>query len=50
MGIAIKVNTMVIFIAMGLCAGVQPLLAYNYGSGNRKRLMGIFKFRQLHLS
>lgn len=44
MGIAIKVNTMVIFIAMGLCAGVQPLLAYNYGSGNRKRLMGIFKF------
>ena len=44
MGIAIKVNTMIIFIAMGLCAGVQPLLAYNYGSGNRKRLMGIFKF------
>ena len=44
MGIAIKVNTMIIFIAMGLCAGVQPLLAYNYGAGNRKRLMGVFKF------
>lgn len=44
MGIAIKVNTMVIFIAMGLCNGVQPLLAYNYGSGNRKRLMGVFRF------
>ena len=44
MGIAIKVNTMVIFVAMGLCNGVQPLLAYNYGSGNRKRLMGVFRF------
>lgn len=44
MGIAIKVNTMVIFIAMGLCNGVQPLLAYNYGSGNRKRLLGVFRF------
>lgn len=43
-GIAIKINTMVIFIVMGLCAGVQPLLAYNYGASNRKRLMGIFKF------
>ena len=44
MGITIKVNTMVIFIAMGLCNGVQPLLAYNYGSGNKKRLMSIFRF------
>lgn len=43
-GIAIKINTMVIFIVMGLCAGVQPLLAYNYGANNRKRLMGIFRF------
>lgn len=43
-GIAIKVNTMVIFIVMGLCSGVQPILAYNYGSGNRKRLMGVFRF------
>lgn len=43
-GIAIKINTMVIFIVMGLCAGVQPLLAYNYGASNRKRLMGIFRF------
>lgn len=44
MGIAIKVNTMVIFIAMGLCNGVQPLLAYNYGSRNQKRLIGVFRF------
>lgn len=44
MGIAIKVNTMVIFIVMGLCSGVQPILAYNYGSGNRKRLMDVFRF------
>jgi len=44
MGVAIKVNTMVIFILMGLSSGVQPILAYNYGSGNRKRLRSVFKF------
>lgn len=43
-GIAIKINTMAIFIVMGLCAGVQPILAYNYGSKNKKRLMGVFRF------
>jgi len=44
MGVAIKINTMVIFILMGLCSGVQPILAYNYGAGNHKRLLGVFKF------
>jgi len=44
MGVAIKINTMVIFILMGLSSGVQPILAYNYSSGNNKRLTGIFRF------
>lgn len=47
MGVAIKVNTVVIFILLGLCSGVQPILAYNYGAGNHKRLMGVFKFTAL---
>lgn len=44
MGVAIKINTMVIFILMGLSSGVQPILAYTYGSGNNKRLRGVFCF------
>ena len=44
MGVAIKVNTLMIFIVMGLCSGVQPILAFNYGAGNHKRLMDVFRF------
>ncbi len=44
MNVALKVNMIVVFVQMGLCMGVQPLLGYNYGSGNKKRLMDIFRF------
>lgn len=37
-------STMVIsMIQMGLCMGVQPLMAFNYGAGNRRRLSEVMK-------
>ena len=44
MGVATKVNMLVVLLQIGLCAGIQPLIGYNYGSGNKKRLMQVFKF------
>lgn len=36
-GIVFKANMFITFLQMGLANGVQPLLGYNYGSGNGKR-------------
>lgn len=44
MGVAMKANMLVVLLQIGLCAGIQPLIGYNYGSGNAKRLKSIFKF------
>ncbi len=44
MNIALKSNMIVVFLQMGLCMGILPLIGYNYGSGNKKRLMGIYRF------
>ena len=44
MGVALKSNMLVILLQIGLCVGIQPLIGYNYGSGNKKRLMQVFKF------
>ena len=38
MGIAMKANMIVILLQIGLCAGIQPLIGYNYGARNVKRL------------
>ena len=35
---------LVVLKKKGLCVGIQPLIGYNYGSGNKKRLMQVFKF------
>ena len=35
-GIVFKANMFITFLQMGLANGVQPLLGYNYGSGNGK--------------
>ena len=39
-----KSNMLVVLLQIGLCVGIQPLIGYNYGAGNKKRLMQIFKF------
>ena len=44
MGIALKVNMIVMLIMVGFAFGAQPLLGYNYGSGNKKRLHEIIRF------
>ncbi len=36
-GIVFKTNMFITFLQMGLANGVQPLLGYNYGSGDAKR-------------
>ena len=33
-----------VLIPMGCSQGAEPLIGYNYASGNRKRLQGIMKF------
>ena len=44
MGVALKSNMLVVLLQIGLCMGIQPLIGYNYGSRNKKRLMQVFKF------
>ena len=43
-GIVFKANMFITFLQMGLANGVQPLLGYNYGSGDVKRFRGIESF------
>lgn len=44
MGVALKANMLVVLLQIGLCAGIQPLIGYNYGAANTKRLKQVFKF------
>ena len=41
MGVAMKSNMLVVLLQIGLCVGIQPLIGYNYGAGNKKRLMQV---------
>lgn len=43
-GIVFKANMFITFLQMGLANGVQPLLGYNYGSGNMKRFREVEAF------
>lgn len=47
MGVAMKSNMLVVLLQIGLCVGIQPLIGYNYGARNKKRLMSVFKFTGL---
>lgn len=44
LGVAMKVNMIVVMLLIGLGSGIQPLLGYCYGAGNHKRYMGVLKF------
>ena len=44
LGVAMKVNMIVVMLLIGLGTGIQPLLGYCFGAGNRKRYMAILKF------
>ena len=44
MGVAMKSNMLVVLLQIGLCTGIQPLIGYNYGARNKKRLLQVFRF------
>ncbi len=47
LGVAMKVNMIVVMLLIGVGSGIQPLLGYCYGARNRKRYMGVLKFSLL---
>lgn len=44
LGVASRINMLPVFLLIGLAQGVQPLLGYNYASGNLKRMKEAMKF------
>ncbi len=44
LGVAMKVNLIVVMLLIGLGTGIQPLLGYCFGARNRKRYMDVLKF------
>ena len=44
MGIVMKVNMIAALILVGFAFGCQPLVGYNYGARNKKRLKEILAF------
>ncbi len=44
MGIAQKVNMVPMQVALGFSQGIMPLISYNYGSGNSRRMKDVFFF------
>ncbi len=44
MGIALKVNMIVVLVMVGFAFGAQPLLGYNYGANNQERLRRLLRF------
>ena len=47
MGVAMKANMLVVLLQIGLCTGIQPLIGFNYGAGNVKRLKQVYRFTGL---
>lgn len=47
LGVAMKVNMIVVMLLIGVGTGIQPLLGYCFGQGNRKRYMEVLKFSVL---
>lgn len=44
LGVAMKVNLIVVMLLIGIGVGIQPLLGYCYGARNKKRFIGVIKF------
>ena len=43
-GIVLKVERLPLNVGVGICQGMMPLVAYNYSSGNRKRMFDTIRF------
>lgn len=44
LGVAMKVNMIVVMLLIGLGTGIQPLLGYCFGAGNKERYIAVLKF------
>jgi putative MATE family efflux protein len=44
LGVAMKVNMIAVMLLIGVGIGIQPLLGYCFGAGNRKRYLSVLKF------
>lgn len=44
LGVAMKVNMIVVMLLIGLGSGIQPVLGYCFGAGNRARYLAVLKF------
>lgn len=44
MGVALKANMLVVLLQIGVAMGITPLLGYNYGAGNYRRLRSVIRF------
>lgn len=44
LGVAMKVNMIAVMLLIGLGTGIQPLLGYCFGAGNKERYMAVLKF------
>lgn len=47
MGIVLKLERIPINVGLGVCLGMVPLIAYNYGSGNRDRMKQFFSMARV---
>lgn len=47
LGVAMKVNMIVLMLLIGLGSGIQPVLGYCFGAGNRARYLAVLKFSLL---
>lgn len=47
LGIALKAERVAYAFNVGICQGMMPLLAYNYSSGNRKRMNDTIKYGRI---
>ncbi len=47
LGVAMKVNMIVVMLLIGLGTGIQPILGYCFGAGNRKRFLDVLKFSMI---
>ncbi len=44
LGVAMKVNMIVVMLLIGLGTGIQPILGYCFGAANRTRYLAVLKF------
>lgn len=47
LGVAMKVNMIVVMLLIGLGVGIQPLLGYCFGAGNKKRYFAVLRFSSI---